>query len=97
MFAVAFLMPFGSILIFSRRRTIGKGNPLQLLGLVVLLLASTGLVVGCSSSMTAAPPTMTSAPTTPSSPGTPNGVQMVTVTATSGTLMQTTTIALTVQ
>ena len=95
--AVAFLMPFGSILIFSRRRTIGKGNPMQLLGLVVLLLASTGLVVGCSSSMTAAPPTMTSAPTTPSSPGTPNGVQMVTVTATSGTLMQTTTIALTVQ
>jgi hypothetical protein len=94
--AVAFLMPFGSILIFSRRRTIGKGNPLQLLGLVVLLLASTGLVVGCSSSM-AAPPTMTSAPTSPTSPGTPNGVQMVTITATSGTLMQNTTIALTVQ
>jgi hypothetical protein len=95
--AVAFLMPFGSILIFSRRRAISKGNPLQLLGLVVLLLASTGLAVGCSGSMNSAASPVAPAPTAPSAPGTPAGIQMVTVTATSGTLTQNTTITLTVQ
>ncbi|WP_158944015.1 TIGR03118 family protein [Granulicella sp. S190] len=98
--AVAFFMPFGSILVFSRRRAIGKTNPLQLLGLFALLLISTGLVVGCSGSSNptaaqgATPP---ASPSTPSTPGTPTGVQMVTVTATSGSLTQNTTIALTVQ
>jgi hypothetical protein len=89
-------MPFGSFVIFSRRRAIGKGNPLRLLGLALLLLASTGLAIGCSSS--ANPSTSTAAaPTTPSVPGTPTGAQMVTIKATSGSLTQTTTIALTVQ
>jgi uncharacterized protein (TIGR03118 family) len=98
--AAAFLMPFGSILVFSRKRLTGKGNQLQLLGLIALLLVSTGLVVGCSNSMNptaspvaSAPP----APTTPPTPGTPAGLQMVTVTATSGNITQNTTIALTVQ
>jgi hypothetical protein len=91
----AFLLPFGSFLSFSRKRTYGKGNPLQLFGLIVLLLASTGLVVGCSSYT--APAAVTSTPTTPTTPGTPTGVQMVTVTATSGAISQQTTIALTVQ
>jgi hypothetical protein len=95
--AVAFLMPFGSILVFTRRRAISKGSPLQILGLALLLLASTGLAVGCSSSMNAAPSTAAPAPTMPSAPVTPSGLQMVTVTATSGALTQTTTIALTVQ
>jgi uncharacterized protein YceK len=88
--AAAFLMPFGSILIFSRRRAI-KGNALQVLGVIVLLLASTGLVAGCSSSMNGATTPVTS------NPGTPAGAQMVTITATSGALTQNTTIALTVQ
>ena len=94
----AFLLPFGSFFAFSRKRAYGKGNPLQLFGLIVLLLASTGLVVGCNSYM--APTSSTSAPTTPTTPttpGTPTGVQMVTVTATSGAISQQTTIALTVQ
>ncbi|WP_433973452.1 TIGR03118 family protein [Tunturiibacter lichenicola] len=97
---VAFLMPFGSILVFSRKRATGKGNPLQLLGLVALLLVSTGMVIGCSSSMNPAASPVASAPTTPTTPttpGTPAGVQMVTITATSGSITQNTIIALTVQ
>jgi hypothetical protein len=95
----AMLLPFGSFLAFSRKRTSGKGRSLHLFGLFVLLLVSTGLVVGCSSSMMpAASPVMSPAPpSTPSMPGTPAGVQMVTVTATSGSITQNTTIALTVQ
>jgi hypothetical protein len=94
----AMLLPFGSILAFSRKRA-SKRNALHLLGLFVLLLVSTGLVVGCSSSMTPMAPVATAptAPTTPTVPGTPSGVQMVTVTATSGAITQNTTIALTVQ
>jgi len=97
--AAAFLLPFGSLLLFSRKRITGNRAPLQLLGLLMLLLATTGLAVGCSSSAmpatsgTAAP----TAPTPPATPGTPSGVQQVTITATSGSTTQTTTIALTVQ
>jgi hypothetical protein len=83
----AFLLPFGSLLAFSRKRIDGSGNPLRLLGLAVLLLASTSIVVGCSSSTTP----------TSSTPTAPIGAQMVTVTATSGAISQTTTIALSVQ
>jgi hypothetical protein len=96
----AMLLPFGSFLAFSRKRASGKGRSLHLLGLFVLLLVSTGLVVGCSSSMPTASAVMSPAPappTTPSMPGTPSGVQMVTITATSGSITQNTTIALTVQ
>ncbi len=88
----AFLLPFGSFLAFSRRRFKGNGSPLRLLGLIVLLLASTGAIVGCSSYM--APAASTPPPTTPTAPA---GVQMVTVTATSGAITQQTTIALNVQ
>jgi hypothetical protein len=94
---VAFLLPFGSLLVFTRRRAIGKSTPLQLLSLFALLVISTGVVVGCSGSSTPAPVASTPAPTTPSTPGTPAGLQMVTITATSGSLTQNTTIALTVQ
>jgi hypothetical protein len=99
---VAFLLPFGSLVVFTRRRTIGKLHPLQLLSLFALFVISTGVVVGCSSSANpvatpvASAPAPT-APTTPSTPGTPAGLQMVTITATSGSLTQNTTIALTVQ
>jgi hypothetical protein len=92
--AMAILLPFGSMLAFSRNRVSGKMNPLRLLGLFALLLVTTGLAVGCSSSM---PSASTSMPTTPSTPATPAGSSMVTITATSGTITQNTTIALTVQ
>ena len=85
-------MPFSSILIFFRRRATDKGNPLRLLGIIVLLLATTGLVIGCSSSGS-----MTMTPPVTSSPAAPAGAQMVTITATSGSITQTTTIAVTVQ
>jgi hypothetical protein len=97
---VAFLLPFGSLLVFTRRRAIGKSTPLQLLSLFALLVISTGVVVGCSGSSNPAAVASTSAPTTPttpSTPGTPAGLQMVTITATSGSLTQNTTIGLTVQ
>jgi hypothetical protein len=99
---IAFVLPFGSLLAFTRRRALGNSYPLQLLSLFALLVLSTGVVVGCSSSSnpamtpTASAPTPT-APTTPAAPGTPSGLQMVTITATSGSLTQNTTIALTVQ
>jgi hypothetical protein len=95
----ATLLPFGSFLAFSRKRTSGKEHSLHVLGLFLLLLVSTGLVVGCSSSMTPMPsPVMSpAAPTTPTTPATPSGTQTVTMTATSGSITQTTTIAVTVQ
>jgi hypothetical protein len=97
--AAAFLLPFGSLLVFSRKRSAGKSDPLHLLGLFALLLVTSGLAIGCSSSMTpaAAAPAAPTAPTAPATPGTPNGVQQVTITATSGSITQSTTIALTVQ
>ena len=99
---VAFLLPFGSLLVFTRRRAIGKSHPLQLLSLFALLVISAGVAVGCSSATNPAaapvastpPPT---APTTPPTPGTPAGLQMVTITASSGSITQNTTVALTVQ
>jgi hypothetical protein len=99
---VAFLLPFGSLLVFTRRRAIGKSHPLQLLSLFTLLVISSGVVVGCSSAANPATAPVAStpaptAPTTPAAPGTPAGLQMVTITATSGGLTQNTTIALTVQ
>jgi hypothetical protein len=54
---------------------------LRLLEAVTLLVISAGLVVGCGSS----------------TPGTPPGTSNVTITATSGSIMQTSTVALTVQ
>jgi hypothetical protein len=93
--AAAFL-PFGSVLVFSRKRAPGKSNPLQLLGILVLLLVTSGLAIGCSNS-TAPAASAPAAPSTPSTPGTPNGIQQVTITATSGSITQSTTIALTVQ
>jgi hypothetical protein len=97
--ATAFLLPFGSMLVFSRKRTANKSNPLQLLGLFLLLLVTSGLAIGCSSASNpaASTPAAPTAPTAPATPGTPSGLQQVTITATSGSLTQNTTIALTVQ
>jgi uncharacterized protein (TIGR03118 family) len=83
--AVATLLPFGSLLVFSRKRN-GK-NRLHILAIFALFLTTAGLVVGCSSSNS---PNSTSTPT-------PTGMQQVTINATSGNITQTATINLTVQ
>lgn len=85
--AVAALFPFGSILVFSRRRT-GDGK-LHILGAFVLFLTIAGLVTGCSSS--------NSPSSTPTSTPTPTGMQQVTIKASSGNITQTATINLSVQ
>jgi hypothetical protein len=94
----ALLLPFGSILAFARRRSIGGGAPVRLLGLMVLLLASAGMVVGCSSGMTTMPASMAPAtPTAPTTPATPAAMSQITVTATSGSIKQNTMVTLNVQ
>jgi uncharacterized protein (TIGR03118 family) len=72
------LLPFGSLLAFRRRRQFAS---LRLLGSLVLIAASAGLIAGCGSS----------------TPATPAGTSNVTITATSGSITQTTKVALTVQ
>jgi uncharacterized protein (TIGR03118 family) len=68
-------------LLVLRRRN--KSSGLRILGLLTVLLASAGVIAGCGSSggMSA----------------TPAGTSNVTITATSGSITQTTTVALTVQ
>jgi uncharacterized protein (TIGR03118 family) len=89
----ALLLPFASILIFRRRRSsVNASNPLRLLGVFILLVASTGFLIGCLSGNN---PPVTNG--TVVAPGTPTGTSTITITATSGSVSQTTTIALTVQ
>ena len=89
----ALLLPFASILIFRRRRSSGNAaNPLRLLGVLILLVASTGFLIGCLSGNN---PSVTNG--TLVAPGTPTGTTTVTITATSGSISQTATVALTVQ
>jgi apolipoprotein N-acyltransferase len=75
----AMLLPFGSLLALRRRK---KFAGLRILGVLVVLLASAGLIVGCGSSGMAA---------------TPTGTSNVTISATSGSITQNTVVALTVQ
>lgn len=77
-FGSILLLPFGSFLAFRRRRQFAG---LRVLGGLVLLVASTGLIAGCGSS----------------TPATPAGTSNVTIAATSGSVTQTTVVALTVQ
>jgi len=79
--ALAAMLPFGALLAFGQKRR----NGLQLLGMAVILILPAALV-GCSSSNSMTSPR-----------GTPVGAQMLTVTATSGSITQSTTIALKVQ
>jgi uncharacterized protein (TIGR03118 family) len=90
--AVAVLLPLGSLLAFSRRRFGGRTS-LQILGVCILSLTTAVFVLGCSSSTPTSPPSSSTPPPTP----TPTGMQQVTITATSGSIMQTTTVNLTVQ
>jgi uncharacterized protein (TIGR03118 family) len=83
--ASALLLPFASILVFLRRRSSGHATDLiRLTGALLVLVASTTLVMGCASASS-------------STPGTPAGQSQVIITATGGTLTQQTTIALRVQ
>ncbi len=68
-------------LLALRRRR--KFASLRILGVFVILLASAGLIEGCGSSGMAAT--------------SPTGTSNVTITATSGSITQTTVVALTVQ
>jgi uncharacterized protein (TIGR03118 family) len=81
---LALLIPFGSLAFFRRRPTRNSG-PLQLFLLLVIALAPIALIAGCSSSSGTL------------APSTPVGTTQVTVTATAGTVTQSTVIALTVQ
>ena len=75
----ALLLPFGAVLTMRRRRRFAG---LRVLGVVVVLFASAGLVVGCSS--------------TPPPPVTPAGTSNITITATSGSIKQSAVVGLTV-
>jgi uncharacterized protein (TIGR03118 family) len=80
--AVAFVLPFGSVLAFYRRRCLH--NPLRLFTLIGIALLSLGAITSCSSSSNA----LISSPA---------GTSTVTVTGTSGATTQTTTFSLVVQ
>jgi uncharacterized protein (TIGR03118 family) len=80
----ALLLPFGCIMAFRRRRS-SASNPFRLLGVAALLIGSAGLLTGCGSGNSQI------------MPSTPTGTANVTITATAGTVMQTTTLAVTVQ
>jgi hypothetical protein len=98
--SAALLLPFGSLMLFTNRRRSEKQKQLFLLSLSAFVLLSVGVIAGCSNSMTPASATMTpapTAPTTPTTPGTPTGQSQVTITATAGTITQSTVVALTVQ
>jgi uncharacterized protein (TIGR03118 family) len=84
----ALLLPFASVLIFRRRRTFGNaGNALRLLGVLLVFVATSGVIVGCSDNGMA----------TPIATPTPAGTSTVVVTATSGAISQQASIALTVK
>jgi len=86
----AFLLPFSSMLVLSRKRKGNGKSSLHILGVVVLSISVAGLAVGCSSSNSASTP--------PPQASTPTGMQQVTINATSGGMtVQTATINLTIQ
>jgi uncharacterized protein (TIGR03118 family) len=74
----ALMLPFGGLLALRRSRRFAA---LRILGVMVVLLASSALVVGCGSS----------------TPGTPLGTSNLTVTATSGSITQSFNVAMTVK
>ena len=84
--ATAFFLPFASLLVFRRRRSVGNAiTSIRLLSALVITLAAGSLIVGCSDNSPF------------NAPATPSGTSNVVVTANSGTVTQTTTIALTVK
>jgi uncharacterized protein (TIGR03118 family) len=84
-FTLAFILPFGALLLFPRRRSPGQQRSLRLLGLFGALILSASFLTGCTSY------------TSGFVASTPAGTSQVTIKATSGTITQTTVINLTVQ
>jgi hypothetical protein len=85
--ASALILPFGSIVVFRRRRAVGgAGYSLRLLSVLLGILVVSGFVVGCSSGSSSS-----------SSNRTPTGQSSVVIMATSGSVSQQATIALSVQ
>ena len=80
----AFMLPFASLLAFRRRAQGKTMQGMKLLGAVIACVASVALVAGCGNSATAATPT-------------PVGQTSLVVTATAGSITQSTTMAVTVQ
>jgi uncharacterized protein (TIGR03118 family) len=81
--ATALLLPFACVLVFYRRRSSALRGVLGMMVLCGITLAAAGAMMGCGSSAPKAT--------------TPAGTSQVTVTATSGSVSQTATIALTIQ
>jgi uncharacterized protein (TIGR03118 family) len=81
--ACAILLPINCMLAFSRRRRLAANNPLRLFVFCGIMFASLGAIMGCAD--------------VPLPASTPTGTSQVVVTATSGSISQSTSIALTVQ
>ena len=84
--ATAMLLPFASVLVFYRRRLTGRSGLLGLLVLCGITFAAAAVMMGCRGM----------APMSTPPPITPTGTSQVSVTASSGSVSQTATIALTV-
>jgi uncharacterized protein (TIGR03118 family) len=82
---VALFLPFGSLLLFPRRRSLSQQRYLRLLGLFGAFILSAGFIAGCSSTSDVFVPS------------TPAGTSQVTIKATSGSITQSTIVNLTVQ
>lgn len=88
----AFLLPFASLLGFSKRFRLTNASRLAALAAVVLL---SGLAAGgCSSGSS---PQMSTTPTPTPAPVTPAGTTNITIAATAGSVTQQTSVALTVK
>jgi uncharacterized protein (TIGR03118 family) len=84
--AYALLVPVSAILIFRRRRLLSgrRADALRLLGMMIAFVAAAGMIAGCSDNKKV-------------TPGTPVGTSTVTMTATAGSVTQSTSFSLTVQ
>ena len=82
--AFALTLPFGSLLVFARRK---RFPGIHTAGVLAVLLASAGLMVGCS---------YTPKMSTPAVPPTPSGSSHFTIMAVSGTVSQSTMVNLTI-
>lgn len=83
MLSLALMLPLGSLLAFGRRT---RFDSLRMAGMLAMLVASAGLIVGCSYS----------AKKTPAIPPTPSGTSTVTIMAVSGTISQSAVVNLTI-
>jgi hypothetical protein len=81
--ACAILLPINCMLAFSRRRRLAANSPLRLFVLCGIMFASLGAIMGCAD--------------VPLPASTPTGTSQVVVTATSGSISQSTSISLTVK